>query len=303
MACSRLPAMGAAATAAAVAAALRLGDTALAFALASRADAHPLPLSTLLRGCIAAGQRGPQPQLNAMQLLLSAGHAPSAVATRDMIRLRTTTNPPPGSARAHVSRPTNAFTPHPHTSWITARPRSARIRHLPGGFVGSHAAWSGRCTQVLKLWRLWGGRADSSVLSALRRAEASPLTLFRTLAVLGSPPVCMGSDAEWRPPTARMVEGAVRTGASIPHALTWRDRAAAIQECVVALGRGAAASAASSSPAMSVRSDTPPAQRLRQGDRLLATAVSVRPPRGTSKEGQKAPTACSALPCMMDQSA
>lgn len=282
MACSRLPAMGAAATAAAVTAALRLGDTALAFALASRADAHPLPLSTLLRGCIAAGQRGPQPQLNAMQLLLSAGHAPSAGATRDMIRLRAATNPP-GSARAHVRRPSNV--PHHTQAGLRWPPLSLGLDTCSiWVLVGSHAAWIGRCTQVLKLWRLWGGRADGSVLSALRRAEADPLTLFRTLAVLGSTPGFMGSDTKWRPPTARMIEGAVRTGASIPHSLTWRDRAAAIQECIVALGRGAAASAASSSsPAMCVRSDTPPAQRLRQGDRLLATAVSVRPPSGTFK--------------------
>jgi hypothetical protein len=159
--------------------------------------------------------------------------------------------------------------------------------------------------QVLKTWRLWGGRADSSVLSALRRTEADALTLFRTLAVLGSPPGLMGSDAQWRPPTARMMESAVRTGARIPHTLTWRDRTAAIQECVVALGRGAAASAAElrSSAAMFVRSDTPPAQRLRQGDRLLATAVSVRTPCRPAKEVQKAPTRVSGLPCMVNQSA
>jgi hypothetical protein len=122
VACSRLPAMDAAATAAAVTAALRLGDTALAFALASRADAHPLPLSTLLRGCIAAGQRGPQPQLNAMQMLLAAGHAPSAAAARHMIRLCAETNPS-GSARAHVSRPSNV----PHRTRVALRRPPLRL--------------------------------------------------------------------------------------------------------------------------------------------------------------------------------
>jgi hypothetical protein len=105
-------------------------------------------------------------------------------------------------------------------------------------------------------------------MAALRHAHADRLTLFRTLAVLGSPSAAAaaaggGGGAAGGASSRRMVEAAVRTGVLAPHALTWRDTASAIRDCVAALGRGAAEAEAG-------------AGVHTHGDRLLATALSVR---------------------------